>query len=336
MHNIDLKKYEVRTDLAIDLINYAKSSYIEESYSIDDINITWINLKENNNLNKKPGRYLTIEFGDITDTDSKNKVGSVFTKELKKMLKLFSADKTKKILVVGLGNDKSTPDSLGPLVADKIIVTSHLFESGETVDSSFSNVTAITPGVTGVTGIETSDFIKAIVNQTKPNILMVVDALASSSISRVNKSIQVTDSGIFPGSGIGNKRKEISKETIGIPVLSIGIPTVVDATTIVSDTINFLLKSYSFNKNLEKKKISKLINKTVNILNKKVDVEVEDKKTFLGLVGALSEQEVKELVFEVLTPMGYNFMVTPKEIDFIIEKLSDIISYGINHSIHDI
>ena len=204
------------------------------------------------------------------------------------------------------------------------------------VDDKLSKMAAIAPGVTGQTGIETSDYVKGVVGVLKPDLVILVDALCSSSIENVNKSIQVTDNGIFPGSGIGNKRKEISKETLNTKVISVGIPTVIDASTIVSDTINYMVKNYAYNKNHINDKSNKFIKGPVNYLNKETKITPADRKNFLGLVGALSDNEIKKLLYEVLTPIGYNLMVTPKEVDFILSKLSDVISYGINHSIHNI
>ena len=181
-----------------------------------------------------------------------------------------------------------------------------------------------------------SDYVKGVVGVLKPDLVILVDALCSSSIENVNKSIQVTDNGISPGSGIGNKRKEISKETLNTKVISVGIPTVIDASTIVSDTINYMVKNYAYNKNHINDKSNKFIKGPVNYLNKETKITPADRKNFLGLVGALSDNEIKKLLYEVLTPIGYNLMVTPKEVDFILSKLSDVISYGINHSIHNI
>lgn len=335
MHKIDLKNYEIRTDMILDLAEN-ENSITYDTYTDENIKISWIKLDDKNKLGKKAGTYLTLEFDDITDDDSKKIVSNVFKKELLKMLNKVGYKDDFKTMVIGLGNKNSTPDSLGPLSIEKIIVTNHLFEMGLDVDKKLSCTTSFSPGVTGSTGIETSDYILGITEIVKPDLVIVIDALASSSISRVNKSIQVSDSGISPGSGIGNKRKEISKETLNIPVIAIGVPTVVDAVVIVSDTINYMLKNYAYNKKFSKKKVSKFINKPVNYLNEKVDVSLDDKKTLLGLVGQLDENELKILTKEVLSPIGYNLMVTPKEEDFVIEKLSDVISYGINHSIHKI
>lgn len=336
MHEIDLEKYEIRTDMLVDLTDEDKKQYKQDVSYKDGIKISWLNLDSENKLNKPAGNYLTLEFEDVTDTDNLNKVQMVFKEELLKMLDLLGYDKTKKTCVIGLGNKNSTPDSLGPLVADKIIVTKHLFDMNESVDQRFSYVSAFYPGVTGQTGIETSDFIKAVVDKTKPDFVIVIDALSSSSISRVNKSIQVTDSGITPGSGVGNKRKEISENTLGVPVVAIGVPTVTSATVIVADTINYMIKNFAYNKKLSDKKINKFINKPVNYLKKDVDITNDDKKTFLGLVGTLSFDELSKLVYEVLTPIGYNLMVAPKEVDFVIDKLSDLISFAVNNTIHDI
>jgi len=336
MHNIDLKKYEIRTDMAIDLTEKDTKTFKPESYTKNGVKVSWIDLDENNNIGKKPGTYLTLEFSDVTDDDSKKIVSGVFKEEFKRMLDVIGYNKGMKTTVIGLGNAKSTPDALGPFSTDKIIVTKHFFDMNIDVDKKLSNVSAFYPGVTGTTGIETSDFINGVVSKIKPDLIIVIDALASTSISRVNKSIQVSNTGISPGSGIGNKRKEVSKETLGIPVIAVGVPTVVDAVVIVADTINYMTKNYAYNKSFQNKKISKFINKPVNYLKDEVDVTDEDKKTLLGLVGTLNENELKNLTYEVLTPIGYNLMVTPKEVDFVIEKLSDVISYGINNSLHNL
>lgn len=336
MHKIDLKKYEIRTDMAIDLAEKSKDKFETETYNKKGVKVSWLNLDKDNEIGKKPGCYLTLEFDDITDDDMKKTVAQVFTEEFLLMLEKIGFNKKTKTLIIGLGNIKSTPDALGPLTSEKIIVTKHLFDMKVKVEDKFTCVSSFYPGVTGSTGIETSDLIKGVCEETKPDLIIVVDALASTSISRVNKSIQVSDTGISPGSGIGNRRKEISKDTLGVPVIAIGVPTVTSAAVIVSDTINYMLKNYAYNKKFSNSKSSKLTVKPVNYLKNEVDATMEDKKTLLGLVGLLSEKELSSLTYEVLTPIGYNLMVTPKEVDFVMEKLSEIISYGINHTIHKI
>ena len=332
-NEIDLSKYNLRTDLLVETIKDDENIKFDVQ-TIDEVKITRVFINEENDkkIGKKSGNYITIEFNDVTDYTNKEKVKKIFSEELKKLIKKLKIKEDAYCLIVGLGNDKSTPDSLGPLSINNIIVTSHLFEL-ENI-KGFMKVSAINPGVMGQTGIETSDIILSIVEKIKPDFLIVIDSLASGSIERVNKTIQMTDTGIHPGSGIGNSRKEISKEKINIPVIAIGIPTVVDANVIVSDTINYMYKHYAYNKEFMKNPMSKLTTSNVNYLKKDVTIDESDKKNLFGIIGTLSNNEFKELIYEVLTPIGYNMMVTPKEIDFVIEKLSDIIGNGINKALH--
>ena len=334
-HEIDLSNYKTRTDLAIELI---ENNIDIKTKEYDNIKVSKIILDEEQSkkINKKKGNYITIEFTDVTDEQNKENVKQIFKKELKELLHTINIKEEDKCLIIGLGNRKSTPDSLGPKTIEKLIITNHLYELG-VLEQKYRRVCAITPGVMGETGIETSDIIKSIVKKTNPNFVIVIDALASSSIERVNKTIQITDTGIYPGSGIGNNRKEISKEILNIPVIAIGVPTTVDAVTIVSDTINFITKYYTYTRKNINNPINKLIvNNEINYLKKDIKLNTQEKKELLGLVGNLTEEETRQLIKETLTPIGYNFMVTPKEVDFIIEKLSDILGNGLNETLHKI
>ncbi|MDD4036484.1 MAG: GPR endopeptidase [Bacilli bacterium] len=339
-HDIDLDKYKIRTDLLIDTIEASKEKIdvLVDKRKDDDIAITVVDVdkKQEQSIGKKAGRYITIEFVDVTDHDNKEKLINVFKKELKELLNHLKINDDFTCLVIGLGNDSSTPDALGPTVVKDIIVTKHLFELNE-VEDGFREVSALSPGVMGTTGIETGDIIEAVVKKIKPDFLLIIDALASQSIARVNKTIQMSDSGINPGSGVGNKRKEISKEKLGIPVIAIGVPTVVDAATIVSETINYLYKHVSYyKKNLNNPRnrlikpgsINYMKDNNLNLLDDK------EKITLLGLLGELTDEEMKRLIYEVLSPIGYNLMVTPKEIDFLIIKLSEVLAKGINGALH--
>ena len=329
-HEIDLKNKQVRTDLAIELIESGINTYD------DDIKITNITVDEaiSKKINKKKGNYITIEFDDITDYDNKEKVKTVFIKEKKKILNNLDISDDDLCLLIGLGNEKSTPDSLGPLVISKTLVTNHLFLYGN-VENGFRRVCALSPGVMGETGIETSDLIKKLTESVNPKFIIAVDALASSSVERVNKTIQMSDAGINPGSGVGNKRKEISKDTLGIPVIAIGVPTVVDAASIVSDTINYMYSHFAYEKdNFNNPKNKLTFNVNYLKYGNKTKIKLADRKKLLGMVGSLNEEETKNLIYEILNPIGYNLMVTPKEEDFIILKLSDLISEGINKVLH--
>lgn len=337
-HEIDLKKYQIRTDLLVEQIDdNNKDGITTKVYEDNNIKITDVEVDESGSkkIGKKPGDYITIEFEDVTDFNNKEDVKIIFSKKLKEILNKTNIKKDDKCLVIGLGNDKSTPDSLGPLTVENTLVTNHLFMYGE-IEEGFRSVSAMIPGVTGTTGIETSDLIKSVVEGTKPDFLIIIDALASQALSRVNKTIQISNTGIHPGSGVGNSRKEISKDTIGIPVIAIGIPTVVDAVTVVSDTIHYMHKHYAFHKKFIKNPLSKLVSSNqINYLKKEVDINSEDKLNLLGIVGSLNESEIKQLIFEVLTPIGYNLMVTPKEVDFVVDKLADVLGNGINMALHE-
>lgn len=335
-HEIDLKNYQIRTDLIVEQVT-DENNVSTKVYDENGIKITTVEVDKNmsEQINKKVGDYVTIEFDDVTDSHNQEIVKKIFSEQLSKIIKKTKIKDSDKCLIIGLGNDKSTPDSLGPLTIDKVLVTNHLFMYGQ-VEEGFRSVSAIIPGVTGTTGIETSDLIKSVVDGIKPDFLIMIDALASQALDRVNKTIQISNTGIHPGSGVGNSRKEISKDTTGIPVIAIGIPTVVDAVTVVSDTINYMQKHYAFHKKFIKNPLSKLVSSTqINYLKKEVDIEKEDKINLLGIVGSLNEMEIKQLILEVLTPIGYNLMVTPKEVDFIVEKLATILGEGINISLHE-
>jgi spore protease len=332
-HEIDLSKYKIRTDLAIEVT--PKNIEIKTE-KIEDIKINkvYIDKETSKKINKKTGNYITIEFEDITDKDNKEKIKKVFIKELKNILEKQNIKDKDQCLVIGLGNRMSTPDALGPKTVDNILITNHLYELG-LLGENYRRVSALVPGVMGTTGIETSDIIKSVTKEIKPKFILIIDALASSSLERVNKTIQITDTGINPGSGIGNTRKEISKDILNIPVIAIGVPTTVDAVTIVTDTINYLTKYYTYTRKNINNPMNKLIIKgNVNYLKKDIKIETEEKQKLLGLIGNLNEEETRKLINETLTPIGYNFMVTPKEIDFIIENLSEVIGKGINETLH--
>jgi spore protease len=337
MHTIDLKNKGYRTDLVIDEITREKDTKLSSKILEKTKNVTVeeVIIDKKTNCNKKKGIYETISFTDITDKNNFKEVEELAIKTLKNMLNKLNISSNAKILVVGLGNASSTPDALGPKTLDHVLVTRHLFLLGD-VEEGYRNVASFKPSVTGVTGIETKDLIEGIKEKIKPDILIVIDALASSSIERLNKTIQITSAGISPGSGVGNNRLEISQDTLHIPVIAIGVPTVVDGATIVENTLQLLLKKISYgleNKENEKLKLVPITNQ--NYLNHTKELSKEQKEDLLGMVGLLDEQELKSLILEVLLPVNYNMMVTPKEIDYLIEKLSLLLGNMINKSLHE-
>ena len=330
MHKIDLSKYDLRTDLIIEQdIKNIKSN----KYKYKDIVVEDITLNKNNKLGRKEGKYITISFKDVTDSNSYLDTLNIFKKELQKIIEYEKIKDKDSCLIVGLGNSKIISDALGSKTLQDIIVTRHLYLLNE-VDRKYRNVSILEPSVLGVTGIDSYEIIKNTIKEIKPDFVIFIDALCAANIRRLNKTIQITTSGITPGSGIGNSRRELSKDTLGVKVIAIGIPTVVDSNVIVRDTLNCILKKVSYLKH-SNKVIDKLkpVDK-INYYDNEYKLEENEIKEVLGYVGLLDDEELKGLIWEVLSPLESNMIVTVKEIDFIIEKLSHLISDGINNIVH--
>lgn len=351
MEELDLRQYSVRTDLAVEAKEMVQEQTNPDLTGVfvkdreeDGIIISHVEIKENaaERMGKKTGNYLTLEIQGIReqDTELQEKVEKVFARELSAFIKNLGITEDQTCLVVGLGNWNVTPDALGPMVVENLVVTKHLFElQPESVQDGYRPVCALAPGVMGITGIETSDIISGVIEKVKPDFVIAIDALAARSIERVNTTIQVTDNGIHPGSGIGNKRKELSKDTLGIPVIAIGVPTVVDAVAITSDTIDYILKHFG-REIKEGDKPSKALVPSGMAFGEKKKLSEEDlpgekeRMAFMGIVGTLDEQEKRKLIHEVLSPLGHNLMVTPKEVDTFIEDMANIIAGGMNAALH--
>lgn len=306
----------VRTDLALEAREiYKQKNNNNEIEGIevinenqDEVNITTVKVKNEKGAQKigKPvGSYITIDIPEFTayDGETMDKVAQVFGKSLSRLINI---DHTENALVIGLGNWHVTPDALGPKVAEKIMVTRHLKSvMPEVMDDSVRPVSSIAPGVLGITGIETVEIIKGLVEKTKPELVICVDALAARRVERVNRTIQIGDTGISPGAGVGNNRKQINEENLGVKVIAIGVPTVVDAVTIANDTIDLVLDS--------------LINST------------QSGSEFYNMLKNLDRNEKQSLIKEVLYSKALGDMfVTPKDIDLVIDSLSKIIADGIN------
>ncbi|GGH84913.1 spore protease [Pullulanibacillus pueri] len=352
--DLDLQNYKVRTDLAIEAREILeekettkppeiKGVTIQEE-EIEGIKLTRMKIDADaaDRIGKKPGHYLTYEVQGIRkqDTELQEVVERVFAKTFAAFIEEHHIPEEASCLVVGLGNRHVTPDALGPHAIENILVTKHLFAlQPYRVQEGYRPVSAISPGVMGITGIETSDIILGVIEKTKPDFIIAIDALASRSIERINATIQVSDTGIHPGSGVGNNRKELSIDTLGIPVFAIGIPTVVDAVTITSDTLDFILKH--FGRELrENGKPSKALTPSGMNFGERVTYTDEDlpseeeRGSFLGLVGRLSDEEKQQLIREVLGPTGHNMMVTPKEVDTFIEDMANVLASGLNAALH--
>ncbi|OEF96932.1 GPR endopeptidase [Vulcanibacillus modesticaldus] len=333
-HQIDLSRYQVRTDLALERHQMAIEEHggeipgvhIEEQ-NIDGIHFSKMSVttEEGSQALRKPkGNYLTFEAPNLKqhDTELQERLSYFFAEEFHKYLKQLGISDDAKALVIGLGNWNVTPDALGPKVVENLLITRHLFELiPDQIDEGFRPVSAIAPGVMGLTGIETSEIVSGIIEKSDPDFVIAIDALASRSLERVNSTIQVADTGIHPGSGIGNKRKALDQETLGVPVIAIGVPTVVDAVSITNDTIDFMLQH---------------LQNQMDIRNPftKASKDPENPKYFLGLIGSLTENEKRQLIHEVLSPLGYNLIVTPKEVDTFMEDMANILANGLNMALH--
>lgn len=316
-----LNNYSIRTDLAIEvtemLTEETSDSHIDgveisvEQDFEHDIEVSWVKIKNDigsKNMGKPVGNYITIEseFMKENETLVHEKITKIFSQKLTQICNL---KPNSTILVVGLGNWNVTPDALGPKVISKILVTRHIKDSlPEEIDDNVRPVSAISPGVMGITGIETAEIVKGVVDRLKPDIVIAIDALAARKTSRINSTIQMSDTGVAPGGGLGNKRKILNKDTLGVPVVAIGVPTVVDAGTLVNDTMDLLIDSF------------------VN--------EVKGGKQFYEMIQNLDKEEKYHIINNILNPYTGNLFVTPKEVDAVIERLSKIIANAINISFH--
>lgn len=321
--------YQVRTDLALEAREKfeednveIKGVRLEEEQATPDIQITSVVIETENGakaMGKPKGNYVTLEAPNMIEEDEgyHREISVQLSKVLKRLLPKGGEFTT---LVVGLGNRAVTPDSLGPRVVDNLCVTRHIIkEFGKYVigDSCHKSVSSIVPGVMAQTGMESMEIVRGITKETKPDVIIAVDALAARSTRRLNRTIQITDTGINPGSGVGNHRHALNEESIGIPVIAIGIPTVVDAATIVIDTMNNLLDAMS---------------------------QAEQLRQIGSSYKQLDLMEKYELVMELLTPQLNTLFVTPKDVDEAVKRLSFTVSEGINialqkeeeeHCLHD-
>ncbi len=318
---MDKEKFTTRTDLAIesDALNNTEVQNSEiEGVSITieknlgkDITVTWVKIKDENGsktMGKPIGNYITIE----SETMKQNSVRlheNIIKIMADKLSKLKKLNSDTSILVVGLGNWNITPDSLGPKVISKVLVTRHLLENlPEEIDKSVRMVSAISTGVMGLTGMETGEIVKGVVDNIKPDLIIAIDALAARKTSRINTTIQISDTGISPGSGVGNTRMALNEKTLGVPVIAIGVPTVVDAATMVNDTMNRILDEMS--------------------------AQTKKGSEFYNMLQSISEEEKYSLILDILEPYSGNMFVTPKEVDSVVDGLADIIGNAINIALH--
>ncbi len=316
-----LKNYSVRTDLALEEKERFESDNVEisgvvleEEYDEEkELKVSRVEIRTENGakaMGKPAGIYLTLESPNFALPDEEMQMG--IAKELSRYINelvrknISEKEKDISILVVGLGNREVTPDALGPYVADHLTVTRHIvkeygkYAMGE--DESHM-ISAVVPGVMGQTGMESAEIVRGIVRETKPDIVIAVDALAARNSRRLNRTVQIADTGIHPGSGVGNHRSGMTEESLGVPVIAIGVPTVVDAATIVNDTMENFIRA------LESSEALKGVGEVLRSYN---------------------AGEKYEFVKELIAPHLNGMFVTPKDIDEMVHHISHTISEAIN------
>ncbi len=312
-----------RTDMADERVDtYKRVHNLTEidgvqvvSKSHDGVTTTTVNVLNQNGANavsKQIGKYVTMQIEDLhyLEEDGKNDIVEKVSEEIKELI---GTDSQKSILIVGLGNVYVTPDALGPKVVQNIDITRHIINfAKELVTSDTRSVSAISPGVLGTTGIETSEIVSSIVAKTKPDIIIVIDSLASQSVHRIGNTIQLSNTGITPGAGVRNKREGINQETLGIPVIAIGVPTVVDMATITNEAIDKLVDN-------TKSEFNDFSNDNIN---ESVTTKVFER---------LNTDTRYDMIANILDTE--NYIVTPKEIDDVISNVASIISKSINVAI---
>ncbi len=303
-----MDRRKIRTDLALEARESIQTDAAEmrgvemDSYEEGtDACITRVRILDSEGarmMGKPVGTYLTLESFKMSqeDEDYHRDVSEIFAEKLEELLPA----RWNSLLVVGLGNHSVTSDSLGPRVLDNLWITRHLERKGRMISG-------IVPGVMAQTGMESAEIVKGIVQETRPEAVVVIDALAARSVHRLGTTIQLSDTGIQPGSGVGNHRNKLSRETLGVPVIAVGVPTVVSAAAIVYDTMDALTEV------LEGNESTRGLSETIRNMN---------------------TQEQYQLIQELLTPRLGSMFVTPKDIDAVVKRLSFTISEGMNMAFH--
>lgn len=311
----------IRTDLALE----AKELYEEQEQKQPDIPGVRVDNEEKENMKisrieilskegeekigKPQGNYITLEVPGIRNRDPEyeERVSIQLAEEIRRLSGLGNDSTT---MVVGLGNWNITPDSLGPKVVQRIMVTRHILDlMPDQVDERVRSVCAVSPGVLGITGIETGEIVKGVVEKVKPDLVIVVDALASRKTDRIGTTIQIADTGIHPGSGVGNKRMGLNQESLGTRTIAIGVPTVVYAHTIGRDALQMLINEFSN--------------------------QATPGSEFYKMLQKMDEGQMDALVQQVLHQGLGDLVVTPKEVDLLMGDITNIIADGLNLALHE-
>ena len=312
----------IYTDLALEIAEQMQSGAdtsfegIElETFEEKDINVATVRITNETGsaaMGKPMGNYVTIESAEMksNNIETHEKIIGILAEKLSELVGKIDGS----ALVIGLGNSNVTPDSLGPKVISKVLITRHIVDNlPKELKGKLGSLCALSPSVMGLTGIETAEVVRGLAEHVKPSLIIAIDALAARSIGRINQTIQLTDTGISPGAGIGNVRMALTKETLGVPVIAIGVPTVVDAATFVNDTMDMFLNQMSEN----------------------APESLKDGAEFFGMLENLEDRDKYAVIRNTLSPVVGDMFVTPKEIGEVVGWLSNIIANAINMVIHE-
>lgn len=293
--------YFARTDLALESFDSDNTGSMPgvhvNHWEVADIQLTEVIIHDETTarqLGKPQGNYLTLECPHLRTRDPESRIAlaSLLAEELARILP--NTEQTGPVLVIGLGNRNITPDSLGPLAIDKTLVTRHIMQSGYAPEH-MDSVCAISPGVLGITGIETAEMVDSLVKKINPRTVICIDSLAARDSCRIGSTIQLTNTGIQPGAGVGNHRKALTSDTLGVPVISIGMPTVIYAATLARDAFEYLAKQ--------------------------AGDEIPPESALEDMERSLLNADIGEMI------------VTPREIDSLIHDAAGIIATGINYAL---
>lgn len=291
---------EIRTDLAMESADASGAGELPgvhiSNWESGDVVITEVKIEKEDGarlLGKPLGTYITLECGSARrrSTEGRQAVAALLAEELARLL---PEEDGRPILVVGLGNRSATPDSLGPMAVDRTFVTRHIFkELPETLDDRMKPVCAIAPGVLGVTGVETFEMVSGIIEKVKPRAVIAVDSLSARAMARIGSTVQLTDVGIQPGSGVGNHRRALTEQSLGVKVIAIGVPMVIYAATIARDALEYLSE--------------------------------EDGEDHMAALDAMTEKLLEGAFGEMI--------VTPREVDDLIGDVAAMVASGINRAL---
>lgn len=353
-------RHSVRTDLAFEAQQVARDAGQDAIpgvfTQVEDLGfaqVTRIQIESDLGaaaMGKAKGRYVTIQAPGLKRRDRalEQQVSQTLASEIETYLERWGVGPDQPILVVGLGNWNATPDNVGPLTVSKLLVTRHLYEYqalNEEILGKMRPVAALSPGVLGLTGMETAEIVHAVVERVRPAVVVCVDALASMSVERIGTTIQVADAGISPGSGVGNTRRGLSQETLGVPVLAMGVPTVIYATTIVSEAVDQLLAGMAGAQGqggiqppqgegglLDPSRI------VVTASERPGPGPIPTTNPVGGVPDAhilnLDPESRRNLIRQVLGDSMGTLVVTPKEVDVMVESISDMLADGLNEALH--